>query len=132
MANRLRSIVLIDDNETTKFLNNLLLERLAIADRLVFFTRADQAYEEIWGSLATAEVPDLVFVDLKMPGMDGFEFLELHSKLPEEVRARTVLTVLTTSMHASDVARVTQFEGVEYLAKPLTVEKMTKLLEKRF
>ena len=76
--------------------------------------------------------PDLVFVDLKMPGVSGFEFLELYSALPQPVQDKTVMAVLTTSMHGADTARVAKYPNVEYLTKPLTEEKMRKLLEKRF
>ncbi|MBT9393407.1 response regulator [Hymenobacter sp. NST-14] len=136
MAQKLRNIVLVDDNETTSFLNNRLLSRLNVAEQVHTFNKAEQAYQQIWGDREGHEpghdTPELVFVDLKMPGMDGFEFLKLYSDLPEVVREKTVMAVLTTSMHSADTARVAQYDGVEYLAKPLTEEKMSKLLEKRF
>ncbi|MCC2547743.1 response regulator [Hymenobacter sp. BT175] len=135
MSKKLRNVVLVDDNETTSFLNNRLLNRLNVADQVLTFTRAEQAYQYIWGDghgKPVDEMPELVFVDLKMPGMDGFEFLKLYSSLPDDVKDKTVLAVLTTSMHSADTARVAQYSGVEYLAKPLTEEKMHKLLEKRF
>ncbi|MFD2786353.1 response regulator [Hymenobacter rubripertinctus] len=136
MAHKLRNIVLVDDNETTSFLNNRLLSRLNVAEQVHTFSKAEQAYQQIWGGdkgvQPAPDAPELVFVDLKMPGMDGFEFLKLYSDLPESVREKTVMAVLTTSMHSADTARVAQYAGVEYLAKPLTEEKMDKLLEKRF
>jgi CheY-like chemotaxis protein len=137
MTKKLQNIVLVDDNETTSFLNNRLLNRLAIAEQVRTFTRAEEAYEFLWGSGrqpsdADDHLPELVFVDLKMPGMDGFEFLKHYDGLPPEVKSKTVMAVLTTSMHAADTARVSQFKDVEYLTKPLTEEKMQKLLAKRF
>lgn len=138
VTKKLRNIVLVDDNETTCFLNNRLLNRLAVADNVLVFTRAQQAYDYFWGEGRNLEnpmpneTPALVFVDLKMPGMDGFEFLQRYSALPTDVKARTVLAVLTTSMHAADTARVAQYPDVEYLAKPLTEEKLNKLMLKRF
>lgn len=133
MSTNLNRIVLVDDNETTSFLNNRLLGRLAVADQVSTFSRADEAFEQLWGNTgATDAVPDLVFVDLKMPGVSGFEFLELYNALPQPVQDKTVLAVLTTSMHSADTARVAQYPNVEYLTKPLTEEKMAKLLEKRF
>lgn len=135
MSANLNHIVLVDDNETTSFLNNRLLGRLAVADRVSTFSRADEAFEQLWGGGTTGSsvpAPDLVFVDLKMPGVSGFEFLELYSTLPQLVQDQTVMAVLTTSMHGADTARVAQYPNVEYLTKPLTEEKMRKLLEKRF
>ena len=135
MSANLNHIVLVDDNETTSFLNNRLLGRLAVADHVSTFSRADEAFEQLWGEQASGggtPAPDLVFVDLKMPGVSGFEFLELYNALPQPVQEQTVMAVLTTSMHGADTARVAQYPNVEYLTKPLTEEKMRKLLEKRF
>ncbi|WP_139362239.1 response regulator [Hymenobacter sp. CRA2] len=134
MSRKLNQVVLIDDNETTSFLNNRLLQRLDLADNILTFTNAEQAFHQLWGPAAksTDQAPELVFVDLKMPGMDGFEFLNQYSRLSPEVREKTVMAVLTTSMHSADTSRVAQYEGVEYLTKPLTEEKMQKLLGKRF
>ena len=133
MSTNLNHIVLVDDNETTSFLNNRLLGRLAVADQVSTFARADEAFEQLWGDgKGGSMAPDLVFVDLKMPGVSGFEFLELYNALPQPVQDKTVMAVLTTSMHGADTARVAQYPNVEYLTKPLTEEKMRKLLEKRF
>jgi CheY-like chemotaxis protein len=130
----LNHIVLVDDNETTSFLNNRLLSRLALAKKVSTFTRAEEASRILWeDAQATSEAAaDLVFVDLKMPGMSGFDFLEQYNKLPAAVQERTVVAVLTTSMHAADTARVAQYPNVEYLTKPLTEEKLQRLLAKRF
>ncbi|WP_046246086.1 response regulator [Hymenobacter terrenus] len=133
MSANLNHIVLVDDNETTSFLNNRLLGRLAVADHVSTFSRADEAFEQLWGNAnGGSNAPDLVFVDLKMPGVSGFEFLELYNSLPQPVQDKTVMAVLTTSMHGADTARVAKYPNVEYLTKPLTEEKMRKLLEKRF
>jgi CheY-like chemotaxis protein len=134
MTDALNHIVLIEDNETTSFLNNRLLSRLGVARQVSSFSKADEALDFLWGSqLADGQaVPDLVFVDLKMPGMSGFDFLERYSQLPTAAQERTVVAVLTTSMHGADTARVAQYPNVEYLTKPLTEEKMQRLLAKRF
>ncbi|RZK28999.1 MAG: response regulator [Hymenobacter sp.] len=132
MRDTLHHIVLIDDNETTSFLNNRLLSRLGVARQVSTFMRADEALEAIWGQPDGSPAPDLIFVDLKMPGLSGFDFLERYTSLPAEAQERTVVAVLTTSMHSADTARVAKYPNVEYLTKPLTEEKMQRLLTKRF
>ena len=132
MRDTLNHIVLVDDNETTSFLNNRLLSRLAVARQVSTFMRADEALDTIWGQPDGQPAPELIFVDLKMPGLSGFDFLERYTSLPAETQERTVVAVLTTSMHSADTARVAQYPNVEYLTKPLTEEKMQRLLAKRF
>ena len=132
---RLPRIVLIDDNETTNFLNHRLLTKLGIAEDIVVFANAADAYRYLWapdGPLVAATAPSLVFVDLRMPGMDGVELLELYQQLPAAARNLTRLVVLTTSMLPTDRARVAAYPGVEYLVKPLSREKITRLLAEHF
>jgi CheY-like chemotaxis protein len=137
MTDALNHIVLIEDNETTSFLNNRLLSRLGVARQVSSFSKAEEALNFLWGGeqarpADAPAAPDLIFVDLKMPGMSGFDFLERYSQLPADTQGRTVVAVLTTSMHGADTARVAQYPNVEYLTKPLTEEKMQRLLAKRF
>ena len=136
MPDLLNHIVLVDDNETTSFLNNRLLARLGTASQVSTFTRAEEAFTHFWGDEnaagAAPAAPELMFVDLKMPGVSGFEFLQMYDALPAPVKEKTVMAVLTTSLHSADTARVAQYPNVEYLTKPLTEEKMTMLLARRF
>jgi len=108
MTDALNHIVLIEDNETTSFLNNRLLSRLGVARQVTSFSKAEEALQILWEKETADTAPDLVFVDLKMPGMSGFDFLERYSQLPAALQERTVVAVLTTSMHAADTARVAQ------------------------
>ena len=130
-TSRLRKVVLIDDNETTNFLNERLLNRLGVTDEVEVFVDANEGFRHVWGS-ANLPRPELVFVDLRMPGIDGIEFLELYRSLSPNVRAHTKLAILTTSMLPSDRARVAAYPEVDYLVKPLSREKIERLLADHF
>ena len=133
MSHRLNHVVLIDDNETTNFLNRRLLDKLQVTQQVSVFTNAAQAFQTVWGEGRAAEAPpELVFVDLHMPQMDGVEFLALFHSLPAAVRARTRMAVLTTSLLPTDRDRVAVFTGIEYLVKPLSREKLEKLIGRFF
>ncbi len=132
---RLHKVILIDDNETTNFLNERLLNRLGVTEEVVVFADASAGFKYLCGtdvSGAGTTEPELVFVDLRMPGLDGVEFLELYHNLPLPVRQRTKLAVLTTSMLPTDRARVAAYPEVEYLVKPLSREKLERLLGTHF
>lgn len=134
-ATRLRQIVLIDDNETTNFLNHRLLIKLGVADEVVVFSDAQEGYHYLWGQPQRAKdavAPELVFVDLRMPGMDGIDFMEAWQSLAPTEQGHTQLAVLTTSLLSSDRDRVARFSGVEYLVKPLSREKVERLLLAHF
>ena len=134
---RLRKVVLIDDNETTNFLNERLLKRLGVTEEVVVFSDAAAGFRYLegpdgGGAVATSSQPELIFVDLRMPGLDGVEFLEQYRKLAPVVREYTKLAVLTTSMLPTDRARVAAYPEVEYLVKPLSREKLERLFADHF
>ena len=140
IPSRLRKVVLIDDNETTNFLNERLLKRLGVTEEVKVFADAAEGFSYLWGpdgcankpTDADAPEPELIFVDLRMPGLDGVEFLELYSNLTPAARERTKLAVLTTSMLPTDRARVAAYPDVEYLVKPLSREKLERLFAEHF
>ena len=132
---RLRRVVLIDDNETTNFLNKHLLNKLGVTNEVLVFADASEGYRYLWGEgrrEADTGDPELVFVDLRMPGMDGVEFMEAWQALDPARRGATKLAVLTTSLLPTDRDRVARFPGVEYLVKPLSREKLERLLAEHF
>lgn len=137
-ATCLRKVVLIDDNETTNFLNERLLKRLGLTEEVVVFPDAHAGFQYLWGAdgqsgtIADSSEPELVLVDLRMPGVDGIEFLEFYRSLEPTVRNRTKLAVLTTSMLPADRARVAAYPDVEYLVKPLSREKLERLFAEHF
>jgi CheY-like chemotaxis protein len=129
----LQKVVLIDDNETTNFLNERLLRRLGVAQEVVVFTNAQEGFQYLLEtSTQEGSAPALVFADMRMPGLDGIEFLELYHTLDAPIRRRIKLTVLTTSMLPADRARVAAYPEVEYLVKPLSREKLERLLAMNF
>jgi len=122
--------VLIDDDQTTNFLNQLLLKRISITDKVLVALNGKEALELVQQHCqhATAEAPALVLLDIKMPVMNGFQFLEALGQLPGLRSEAIILAVLTTSLHAQDVERVQQLHIPYFLSKPLTQAKIEQVL----
>jgi CheY-like chemotaxis protein len=131
---QLTSILLVDDDSTTNFLNQSLIKRLGITQHLRTAengSEALQALHETYEPLS-ASYPNLILLDMKMPVMNGIEFLEIYSQLPLEQQQPTVVVMLTTSLLPQDLARVQQLPIAEVLSKPLTKEKLQQLVETYF
>ena len=137
---KLKGILLIDDDETNNFLNERILRKLDIAENIRVFQHGKQALDYLYavasGHLDPVNTdyfkPDLLFLDINMPVMDGFEFMEQFQKLEPEFRDGMKVVVLTTSAHERDTKLAKRYQIAEYLNKPLTMTKILEIIEKHF
>ena len=128
-------VMLVDDDQTTNFLNQTLLTRLKVTDRLFVARDGADALALLreYCEPPSPNCPALLLLDVNMPGMNGIQFLEAYQHLPQARAHVTVIVMLTTSLHPNDVARVRELNLVaDFITKPLTVEKVSNLLRTHF
>lgn len=78
-------------------------------------------------------LPDLIFLDINMPGMNGWDFLGEFERLDKELQSRIIIIMLTTSDNDDDIARAKAWSFVsDYITKPLTEKIMNGIIEKYF
>ncbi|WP_133272043.1 response regulator [Hymenobacter radiodurans] len=124
---KLSSVLLVDDDSTNNFLNELLFKQLEVTDHL--FTAEDGARAlDIIVNTAGPDEPALILLDVKMPGMGGIAFLEAYRQLPAAKHRATVIIMLTTTMDARDLSRLEELNIAGLVSKPLTKEKIDQIL----
>ncbi|QIL75555.1 response regulator [Hymenobacter sp. HDW8] len=124
---KLSSVLLVDDDSTNNFLNELLFKQLEVTDHL--FTAEDGARAlDIIVNTAGPDEPALILLDVKMPGMGGIAFLEAYRQLPATKHRATVIIMLTTTMDARDLSRLEELNIAGLVSKPLTKEKIDQIL----
>ena len=128
-------ILLVDDDATTNFLNQRLLKRLAITDTVLVAGNGQDALDLLHQHCeqpASSTCPTLILLDMKMPLMNGFEFLQVFAQRPERKKPAVVIIMLTTSLNPDDVAQMQNLPIAGYLTKPLTTEKIKQIIEEHF
>lgn len=124
---KLPSVLLIDDDTTTNFLNKLLVNTMGIAEQVLVAENGEEALRLL--ALGRPE-PALILLDMNMPVMNGLAFLESYTQLPQ--LPASVIVLLTTSVHERDLARVQQLPIAGALDKPLTKDKLLGVLRQHF
>ncbi|MEK8052337.1 response regulator [Ideonella sp. DXS22W] len=118
----LNTVMVVDDSDMDLLFARIMLERAALAERLLCFDTARTA-------LAFLDTPegaavDLILLDIHMPGMNGFEFLQQHEAASAAAgRPAVPVVMLTSSPDPADRARAAQYRCVrDYLVKPLSLD----------
>ena len=117
----INKVLLVDDDAAANYLSKELLERLHAANEIEVAENCIRAR-----TIIKRSNPDVIFLDIKMPGVDGFDFLERLKSLSLEKKIKVVM--LTSSLRPEDKLKAFSYKAViEYLEKPLTPEKVQRL-----
>lgn len=118
-----KKVLLVDDDDIANILHAKTLKKHNFCEEIGTAENGEVALSVIQSS----PLPDILFLDLKMPNMDGFDFLTNFQKLPEEITRGIAVFVLTSSISKNDYEKVRQFNIKGYLNKPLNLEKLEEV-----
>ncbi len=127
-------ILLIDDDDDSNFIHKRLIQKMGVAEKVEIATNGLEALAFLKSRQGTTfEVPSIIFLDLNMPKMDGWEFLEEYGKLEERQKSRTLFIKLTTSLNHHDQRKIEEDPNVTgYINKFLDKDSLEELLKKHF
>lgn len=120
-------VMLVDDDPVQNMVHGQLLDRGLFAKKISTFNSAQEALDFI-KQLPLAELPSLIFLDILMPGMDGFGFLDEFAKLNIQITSRCKVVMLSSSESFEHLNKANRNRYVrKFLNKPLTPEMLSAI-----
>lgn len=132
---KLDKVQIIDDDEINNFVCYKLMTKHNFANEVATFLSAHEGLDYLREIMADnqAQLPDLILLDINMPVMNGWAFLEEYKKLIGNASQHPVLLMLSSSVYEEDIEKARQHPEVkDYITKPLTQKVLDNIYEQFF
>ncbi len=128
---KFKSVLLVDDDEATNFLHKIYLKEWNFAENIYTAMNGQEALDFLESNLEFRNnKPSLILLDINMPVMNGFEFMEAYADLDESMKACIVVVMLTSSLHHSDQEKAGDMDDLSsFINKPLTKDQLEKVID---
>ncbi|ADY28918.1 MULTISPECIES: response regulator [Cellulophaga] len=129
--NKIFSACIIDDDPIFVYGTKRIMKEVGFSEEIEVFENGLDAIEELTQkSIVEKKLPRLIFLDLNMPIMNGWEFLDDFVKIPEAIRKDVVIYIVSSSIDPRDIERVKTYDIVtDYILKPVTPKDLKNMLD---
>jgi len=118
------TIMMIDDDEATNFLHKIVIEDANCCNNLIIVDDAQKALQMLEGEVK----PDLLFLDINMPRMNGWEFLDAFRKFENSNFLHPKIIIFSTSINPKDKEKASEYQNVRFMSKPLTEDLLEQII----
>ena len=120
----MKKILLVDDDYICNFLSKEALHQIGYVNDINIVLNGEEALNFFKSTEGPSNLPDVILLDINMPIMDGFGFLEAFSRLNVPEKENIKIIILTSSNNPDDVARARVFGVSQYLTKPIQADEL--------
>lgn len=125
------SICIVDDDSVYQFTIRKAIEKLKLAKNVIVFSDGEEALDFMLDNLNDqAELPDIILLDINMPIMDGFQFLDEYVKIKPKVGKSITIYMVSSSVDPIDIRKAKSYSEVsDYIVKPIRSGELKALVE---
>lgn len=130
MSKDIRLISIVDDDSVYQFTMQVYAETLNISDKMMYFNHGEEAIAYLNKNIGNEnKLPDLILLDMNMPVMDGWQFIEEFFSLELNISKKIVIYMISSSVREEDIQRAKSLSLLSgYLIKPVERENLQQLL----
>jgi CheY-like chemotaxis protein len=127
----LKKIMIVDDDEVSNYIFTKLVEISGFGNEITCHEKAGDAYAYLKNNSSKPdEMPEVIFLDLLLFDMSGWDFLDKYESLPESIKGKIYVVILTTSIYESDREKAIKYPSVKkFLTKPITLDGLKEIRE---
>lgn len=128
----LKTLTIVDDNDIFVFLTTKIIEQTNLVDLIKVFGNGLDAINFLKENKNNVDaLPDIILLDLNMPIMNGWQFLEKYNKLNPTIGKKITIYICSSSISPDDITRAKTISEVsDYIIKPITKDKLIDLIKK--
>lgn len=123
------TLCFVDNDEVYLFLIRKMIEKKFSGTKVLEFYNGLEAIEFLKENIQhTPLLPDIIFLDINMPVMDGWEFIESFKRIKHEIAKPITIYMVSSSVDDADMERAKSIEEItEFVCKPMTIEKVNHI-----
>jgi len=123
-----RRVMIVDDSKLDRFIATSAIERNEFAEEIVSFGSGIDALEYLHSLKNPSLCPEVIFLDINMPVMNGFEFLNDYMKLPPSIQKRSSIIMISSSESSDDFRKIKAYPCIEmFFSKPFSPSILTTI-----
>ena len=125
----IRKVAIVDDDNIFQFTTKIKIEKLMLAEEVMVFNDGEEIYNYL-NETAAADLPNILLLDINMPMVDGWDFLELYKNVEAEKQKGIKIFMLSSSINPVDVEKARDNDFVhDYITKPIREEDLNKIFK---
>ncbi|MFY0672907.1 MAG: response regulator [Bacteroidia bacterium] len=131
----INKVYLVDDDEINNFICTNILRKISFCDDVVAYESGTEAIDALKDAINNGQndIPDVIFLDINMPIMNGWDFLEEFKGLKSQIEKKVSLFMLSSSIYQADVEKSKQYDDVvDFVTKPLNADVLNDIKNKYF